>query len=1582
MFKCIPLFKGCNRQVEYVDKRHCSLNNVPEDIMRYARSLEELLLDANHLRDLPASFFKLNNLRKLGLSDNEIQRLSPEIQNFTNLVELDVSRNDISDIPENVKGLTALQVADFSSNPISELPSGFVLLKNLVILSLNDMSLTVLPEDFGLLENLTSLELRENLIKDLPQSLANLKKLERLDLGDNEIEELPPHIGELSSLEELWLDHNQLAWLPLEINKLGKLACFDVSENKLEVLPENISGLESVTDLHLSQNLLETLPDSIGALTKLTIFKIDQNRLVSLNPNLGLCISLQELVITENFLTEIPTKIGNLTKITNLNLDRNRLEFLPSEIGNLVNLGVLSLRENRLCELPSEIGNCHELHVLDVCGNRLQHLPFSLTSLNLKALWLSENQAKPMLAFQTDYDENTGDQVLTCFLLPQLEGSSDEGRDSPMRGRLIRGAFGDSEDLYRKDKDSGEDGGWFDGPGDSGWDPADVKTRESIIKFAGVDTEEEEMEREPREMVRQKTPHPKELKAKAHKLFGSPTKSADNTGVSFEDVLTDNGEFINGIQKKEDEAAMEEQDEGIPQQDLEDEEDEETYKERLRNAMNKRPVSVGQEYEVRRTSMELTQAVPQTDILDVTAQRGRAELARQGSLADRHPPASLAARRQNSNPSDPGAGGSGGSGCVSRESDASDEEHDHEQTAVRFNVEEEEEETGDVELDTTAQRLHRRDTPHHLKNKRVSQGVDKERVATIIAQALQKGGEDVNGEENVSMDGGAEASTSNGLSSHLNSRPNSMSDSLPAVPPKPHGTSELSSPRSPTSGPHVVVEEVTKEISFSRADKGLGLSIAGGLGSTPFKGDDEGVFISRVTGGGPADEAGLRVNDKVISVNGVTCVNVDHYEAVAILKAAGSTITMVIVREVTRLVPPSGPAPTHSMVPPPSLSPHNTPGLPGLPQVPLSGQAPPPLPLSGLPMPTHLPAHSPTYSPPPANMSMANPKLSSMSSIPVSASSSLNTSRDTEDLVVRVEKIYTTLLRDTSGLGFSIAGGQGATPFKDTSESIFVSKITDGGTAMRDGKLAVGDKIVQINGVDVTDARHDQAVQMLTGLERFVRLVVERETLVPRTTAPSSLNSSNDKSGTTDKSPKVFGAPKPYTGLYSANSYMANRPNYGLRSREPGNYGLNTSLQAGTEAPATYNRDFKLPGLGGIPGEDQQRRATVANGQPSLSNARSSSTLPTHSGLTNNQFDALIPDSLRGKRSVPAEMTLASRNSPAGLLTESVTKTTFTETTVQRVTKQAVVEEVALLRSGGPLGLSIIGGSDHSCIPFGTGEQGIYISKIIPGGAAAATGKLRMGDRVLAVNTTDIRIVTHQEAVMALLQHCQVMKLTVQHDPLPPGFKEIAVVKQPGEKLGMIIKGGLRGQPGNPLDPADEGVFCVKVNPGSRASIESGIEVGQRIIEVNGQSLLGATHQEAVAILRNAGDEIKLLVCDGFNPASVPTTGRESEATSPLANPLLPPVAVAHQSSNGDPQVRLFESPSSEVPEDLDKSNTSSSTEEEPANQTVIITSSLPEQDELLASSPSSQVPPQSPQPIVTVGRQDPLLPQRSSTQL
>lgn len=87
---------------------------------------------------------------------------------------------------------------------------------------------------------------------------------------------------------------------------------------------------------------------------------------------------------------------------------------------------MLSLRDNKLTHLPNEVGKCSELHVLHVSGNRLQYLPFSLAKLNLKAVWLSENQAQPLLTFQEDTADDTDEPVLTCFLLPQLDYPTDK----------------------------------------------------------------------------------------------------------------------------------------------------------------------------------------------------------------------------------------------------------------------------------------------------------------------------------------------------------------------------------------------------------------------------------------------------------------------------------------------------------------------------------------------------------------------------------------------------------------------------------------------------------------------------------------------------------------------------------------------------------------------------------------------------------------------------------------------------------------------------------------------------------------------------------------------------------------------------------------------------------------------------------------------------------------------------------------------------------------------------------------------------------------------------------------------------
>lgn len=76
-------------------------------------------------------------------------------------------------------------------------------------------------------------------------------------------------------------------------------------------------------------------------------------------------------------------------------------------------------------------------------------------------------------------------------------------------------------------------------------------------------------------------------------------------------------------------------------------------------------------------------------------------------------------------------------------------------------------------------------------------------------------------------------------------------------------------------------------------------------------------------------------------------------------------------------------------------------------------------------------------------------------------------------------------------------------------------------------------------------ASHEHAVSILTGHERFVRLVVERELLLPRAGIPPNFSSASPSpSPGPEKSPRMFGMPKTYSGIYSSNSYMANRPGY------------------------------------------------------------------------------------------------------------------------------------------------------------------------------------------------------------------------------------------------------------------------------------------------------------------------------------------------------------------------------------------------------------------------------------------------------
>ncbi|XP_005111171.2 uncharacterized protein LOC101857072 [Aplysia californica] len=479
--KCPCLRPKIEEEVRVLDYRHSSLHDVPSEVFNVERTLEELYADSNQIRDLPRELFYCHGLRKLSISDNEITSIPPAISSLANLEELDFSKNGIIDVPENIKGCKYLRSVDASVNPLGKLPEGFTQLSNLTHLFLNDTFLDYLPGSFGRMVKLRILEMRENHLKTLPRSFSRLVSLERLDIGNNEFTELSDVIGGLVNLLELWCDHNQITNITHSIGQLKQLMFLDASQNQLQELPGEIEGCVCLADLHLTSNNLLSLPDSVGNLNNLTTLKADDNQLTSLPKTLGGLAALSELNVNTNDLQDLPASIGLLRNLRTFYADENLLEFVPAELGSCSGITVLSLRSNRLTYIPDELGRIPRLRVLNLSDNLLRHLPFSIVKLKeLQALWLTENQTRPLIPLQSEYEADTGRKILTCYLLPQGEMKANDERDPA----------GDNESFHA-----------------SMWD--EERLRRQQIHFDFADDSDEEGT-----LVRCPTPYPKEMREK------------------------------------------------------------------------------------------------------------------------------------------------------------------------------------------------------------------------------------------------------------------------------------------------------------------------------------------------------------------------------------------------------------------------------------------------------------------------------------------------------------------------------------------------------------------------------------------------------------------------------------------------------------------------------------------------------------------------------------------------------------------------------------------------------------------------------------------------------------------------------------------------------------------------------------------------------------------------------------------------------------------------------------------------------------------------------------------------------------
>ncbi|KAM9469965.1 disks large homolog 3 isoform 3-T3 [Clarias gariepinus] len=180
-------------------------------------------------------------------------------------------------------------------------------------------------------------------------------------------------------------------------------------------------------------------------------------------------------------------------------------------------------------------------------------------------------------------------------------------------------------------------------------------------------------------------------------------------------------------------------------------------------------------------------------------------------------------------------------------------------------------------------------------------------------------------------------------------------------------------------------------------------------------------------------------------------------------------------------------------------------------------------------------------------------------------------------------------------------------------------------------------------------------------------------------------------------------------------------------------------------------------------------------------------------------------------------------------------------------------EEIILERGNSGLGFSIAGGIDNPHIPD---DPGIFITKIIPGGAAAMDGRLGVNDCVLRVNEVDVSEVVHSRAVEALKEAGPVVRLLVRRRQSPPeSILEVNLLKGP-KGLGFSIAGGI----GNQHIPGDNSIYITKIIEGGAAQKDGRLQTGDRLLAVNNIILQDVRHEEAVAALKNTSDMVYLKV--------------------------------------------------------------------------------------------------------------------------
>uniref|UniRef100_A0A8C4S612 Discs large MAGUK scaffold protein 1a n=1 Tax=Erpetoichthys calabaricus TaxID=27687 RepID=A0A8C4S612_ERPCA len=234
------------------------------------------------------------------------------------------------------------------------------------------------------------------------------------------------------------------------------------------------------------------------------------------------------------------------------------------------------------------------------------------------------------------------------------------------------------------------------------------------------------------------------------------------------------------------------------------------------------------------------------------------------------------------------------------------------------------------------------------------------------------------------------------------------------------------------------ITEKIMDIKLVKGPKGLGFSIAGGVGNQHIPGDNS-IYVTKIIEGGAAHKDGkLQIGDKLLAVNNVSLEEVSHEEAVAALKNTPDVVYLKVAK-------PTSVYMSDSYTPPDINNSYSQ------------------------QMENHI--NSSSFLPHPVTQATSG-RYSPVSKAVVGD----------EEITREPRKVV--LHRGTTGLGFNIVGGEDG-------EGIFISFILAGGPADLCGELRKGDRIISVNGVDLRNATHEQAAAALKNAGQTVTIIAQ-----------------------------------------------------------------------------------------------------------------------------------------------------------------------------------------------------------------------------------------------------------------------------------------------------------------------------------------------------------------------------------------------------------------------------------------------------------------------------------------------------------